>query len=203
MTSAVFRSPIIPPAAPSPAPPAFLERLRRATAPAHEKLEQRLDLLHRPPGHDDLLALLRGFHGFHAVWEPQVEAELGAAYFLPRRRLPLLQADLEALGDPGGPPPRPVLDLFDSAPGAWGSAYVLEGSTLGGALIARALAGREGLPARLRYFSPHGRRTAAMWAAFRADMLRSVPPEAEALAIASAQATFQALAGWLPENRRT
>ena len=45
-----------------------------------------------------------------------------------------------------------------------GSIYVMEGSTLGGAVIAKALAAEPWLPATgLRYFSPPNRRPRSDW----------------------------------------
>jgi heme oxygenase len=182
------------------AAPTVLDRLRQETAPAHARLERRLDLLARPFCRDHLLGVLRGFHRFHAAWEPLMAALLGDV-FTPRRRLHLVRADLRALGEAAisheGPAPR----LFASEAGAWGSLYVMEGSTLGGALIAQALAGVEGLPDRgIRYFSPYGRNTAAMWRDFRAGLLAASRPATERETIDAALATFALLGDWLPER---
>jgi heme oxygenase len=182
------------------AAPNILDRLRQETRPAHARLERRLDLLARPFCRDHLLDVLRGFHRFHAAWEPPMEALLGDL-FTPRRRLHLVQADLRALGETDVPRTEPALQLFASAAGAWGSLYVMEGSTLGGALIARALAGVEGLPEEgIRYFSPYGRKTAAMWRDFCAGLLAASRLETERETIDAALATSALLEDRLPER---
>jgi len=178
--------------------PTILHRLRAETAADHAMLEARLDLLTPPLDLDHLRLVLRGFHGFHAAWEPMIEAVLGER-FRPRRRLDLLTADLRLLGDRDGPPPRPDLAPLPDEASAWGSLYVLEGSTLGGAVIAKALA-RSGLPV-LGYFNPYGRRTMASWQAFRSELMAAVTPGSELAALAAAKATFARLIQWLPARQ--
>jgi heme oxygenase len=130
-----------------------------------------------------------------------VEAVLGER-FRPRRRLALLTADLRLMDDRDGPPPRPDLAPLPDEASAWGSLYVLEGSTLGGAVIAKSLA-RSGVPglAGLGYFNPHGRRTMASWQAFRMELIAAVTPGGEPAALAAARATFVRLIEWLPTRQ--
>lgn len=191
----------IPPETSTGAAPTVLDRLRQETRPAHDRLERRLDLLARPCSRDHLLDVLRGFRDFHAAWEPPMEALLGGL-FAPRRRLHLVQADLTALGETGVPRTMPAPPAMPAtAAAAWGSLYVMEGSTLGGALIARALAGMEGLPpGGIRYFSPYGRNTGAMWRAFCAGLLAASRPETERETVDAALATFALLEARLPER---
>jgi heme oxygenase len=178
--------------------PTILDRLRHETATAHARLEQQLDLLSPPLSRQHFQEVLRGFHGFHAAWEPRMEAALGG-WFTPRRRLHLIRRDLEALGGADDLPPPPALELFSAQAGAWGSLYVVEGSTLGGALISKHLAGASWVPpAGLRYFSPYGRQTAVMWKSFRAELLRSSQPATDKEMIDAALATFAALSRCLP-----
>jgi len=80
----------------------------------------------------------------HARAVPSVEAALeqaGITTLLPdwpvRRRASLLLADMAALNEPP-PPLLPQPALADEA-SLWGAVYVLEGSKLGGALLAKAV----------------------------------------------------------------
>ena len=183
-------------------------RLRAATDPAHRALEAGLDWQARVAtraGYRDLLARL---HGFHATWECAIGAELADEPFLaPRRRLALLAADLDHLGlAPAAVAalPRAVAIALDGPAAATGALYVLEGSTLGGQLISRALGEAAWAPAEgLRYFNPYGRRTAAMWGQFRTALDTAVPAlDAEAV-VEGARATFAALqAGLAPRLER-
>jgi heme oxygenase (biliverdin-IX-beta and delta-forming) len=182
-------------------PRSVLDRLRSATRSDHAALEDRLDLLRPPLSRARFAQALQIFHAFHAAWEPRV-ADLLAdeALLAPRRRLHLLVADLQALGEAVQPYPPIPLAFLDGPAAAWGSLYVMEGSTLGGQLIAKALrddaswVGPEGLS----YFNPHGRRTAVMWRGFCAALEAQVAALDPDRMIAGARATFRTLAERFP-----
>nr|AGU09946.1 hypothetical protein [uncultured organism] len=113
--------------------------LRTATADNHERLDAMF-------GKFDLAdpAAYRSFLRAHARALLPIEELIAAAGrpdgWLPRS--PLLLADLAAIGE-AGPSPMPILP--PNAPGLWGMRYVVEGSRLGGALLARSVG--SGLPA--------------------------------------------------------
>lgn len=178
-------------------------RLRVATDPAHRALEAGLDWQGRVatlPGYRDLLARL---HGFHATWEHAIGTALADEPFLaPRRRLGLLAADLDHLGlAPAAVAalPRPEALALDGPAAATGALYVLEGSTLGGQLIGRHIAGLHGFgETGLAYYRAHGPRTGAMWAAFRTRLeVFADDPYAETVLTGAAVATFAAMGAWL------
>lgn len=178
-------------------------RLRAATAPAHEALERDLDWQARVSslaGYRGLLARLRGFH---AAWEPVIGTALSdGAFFDPRRRLDALDRDLAFLGlsaeDIAGLDRARSLSL-DGPATAMGALYVLEGSTLGGRVIGRHIGATHGLTGEgLAYYSGHGARTGAMWAAFRAR-LDGYEEESEAV-VAAANGTFDAMRVWLSRS---
>ena len=181
-------------------PPSLHARLRTETAPAHERLERSLDLLRRPLDRDRFTALLIGFHGFHRAWEPALARGLPAA-FIPGPRLPLLAQDLRALGlgdDSIGAIPRcaQAAALGDHPDTALGSVYVLEGSTLGGQVIARHLGEAPWWPpAGLRYFDPYGDETASRWRHTLAQ-LAAAGGDADRI-VAGAVRTFGILQHWL------
>ena len=178
-------------------------RLRAATDPAHRALEAGLDWQARVAtlaGYRDLLARL---HGFHATWEHAIGTQLADETFLaPRRRLARLAADLHHLGL--APSAIAALPRAGSVPllgpaAATGALYVLEGSTLGGQLIGRHIAGLHGLSETgLTYYRAHGPRTGAMWSAFRIRLdAFGDDAEAEAALTGAAVATFAAMRTWL------
>ncbi|GJD53957.1 hypothetical protein OPKNFCMD_6737 [Methylobacterium crusticola] len=184
---------------------AILARLRDETREAHARIERDLDWERRIATRAGYRALLARFWGFHAAWEPALARALhDEAFLAPRRRLAHLEDDLARLGlapeavralpRPGGPLPR-------TRPEALGSLYVLEGSTLGGQVVARAVERRLDLRdgEACRYYRSHGRDTGAMWTAFRARLeaeARARPAEVPAI-LAGAEATFVAMAEWL------
>lgn len=103
-------------------------------------------------------------------------------------RLTRLTADIAAMG--GDLPPERELPRDDSAATLWGLMYVIEGSMLGGTLLASRLARRADLAGALSYLSGSSDRTAARWRAFCADMERALRPEQWPEAVAAARRLF-------------
>ena len=125
-------------------------RLKMETAAAHDRLDAGLDLLH---GGERYAAALARFWGFYAGAEPQLDrwhTAAGLTDWPQRRKLPALRADLLALGmTPAAIDALPVR-RFGGAPevgAGFGWLYVLEGATLGGAVIARHVRKRGTVPA--------------------------------------------------------
>ena len=193
-----------PPALADPGPRELLLRLRHATADAHTKLENQLQLLGRVSDRQWFVRVLEGFLGFHIVWERAIRGRPELQAFLePRSRLPHLRRDLAALGRTtaeldAAPRCLAASALAEDAAQALGSIYVLEGSTLGGQVIHRALSGADWLPAGgLTYFKPYGSRTGEMWRSFRAFAEDITPPERQDAVCAGANRTFALLQEWL------
>lgn len=146
--------------------PALLRQLRDATRDQHHALDHHPELqrLLRPGlTRDGYRRSLLAMHAPQAALETAVvegAAHLGHANRLSPRRLPVLEADLAALGvsppvvdvSPWLPMPRSDAELL-------GLRYVLEGSRLGAEVIVRRLRDALGDTAPLSFFSaPHGNR---------------------------------------------
>ncbi|WP_420847309.1 biliverdin-producing heme oxygenase [Methylobacterium organophilum] len=180
------------------------ERLRAATAPAHAALERDLNWeaqIATLPGYRGLLERLRGFH---ETYETAIGAALADdAFFAPRRRLALLDADLAHLGlDPGRilRLPAPAAPAWTGPAAAMGALYVLEGSTLGGQVIGRSLAQRHGFASTggAAYYGAHGRAIGAMWRSFLERLESGLQREScRDAVLASAIETFEAMRTWL------
>jgi heme oxygenase len=187
-------------------------RLREATQAPHERMHAhdgfggaasgRLAL----PAYRDLLARLYGFHKAFDAAFTTAPAEFAAAIRLPARaRSSDLAQDLVALGVGacleglpicgGAPRPRSEAEWL-------GALYVTEGSTLGGAQIAKALDGLvEGVDGR-RFFLAYGERRSEMWRVFlaRLEAFGVNPAAADAVEDAAVQ-TFEAFETWMRDWR--
>ena len=160
------------------------QRLRAATHATHEALDAafaRYDLGERA----DYAAFLTA----HARALLPIEAAIGDAAPWPRwsPRGPLLRDDLADLAAPL-PPPIPFAAPETEA-ARWGTLYVIEGSRLGGAMLAERVAG--GLPRRYlgHRFAP------GEWRDFMAALDAAATDETWiAEAVAAADATFAAFA---------
>ena len=138
------------------------DRLRAATAGAHHELDTRLSRLDLNAPHD--------YHSFirvHVDALPAIERALEAAGverlcadWPTRRRREALLSDAAALGIGEGP--REPRSLVAGDPEIVGTLYVLEGSRLGGEMLARSIRGGTGMPTA---FLDHGR-GARLWTSF-------------------------------------
>ncbi|MGX7704986.1 biliverdin-producing heme oxygenase [Methylobacterium sp. Gmos1] len=181
----------------------ILERLRAGTQAAHEAIERDLAWETRVATREGYRALLARFWGFHAALEPALATVLHDDAFLdPRRRLAHLADDLRFLGlDDAAIAalPRPHLALPRDRDEAFGALYVLEGSTLGGQVIAKHIGRQLGLTrdGGCRYYAAHGRETGAMWKAFRLRLAEEAARGRPETIVASGIGTFDAMRRWL------
>lgn len=169
------------------------QRLRAATREAHERLEARADILRRVGATEGRRALVGRFWRLHADVEaavaPWVE-DLEGLEFDTRRRTRHLAEDLATLGlAPAAEPVEPP--VVRSVGEALGFCYVLEGSSLGGRVIRRALAAQGSDMVGLSFLDPYGERTGEQWRSFLAVLDRAMKtPEAAGAAIRGAQGGF-------------
>jgi heme oxygenase (biliverdin-IX-beta and delta-forming) len=183
--------------------PELFVHLRACTEAAHRSLETTLDLT-AAPSHTRFAAMLKRFHGFHSAWEPALSLwPKVSAFMVSRGRLAQLHADLtwfgcEELEIAAIPPCSQAIELLTSQAAAVGSAYVLEGATLGGQVITRALGGIPWAPEHgFAYFNPYGAATGPMWRAFKAWADDLLTPDEHDAAAEGAERTFALLEQWL------
>lgn len=146
------------------------ERLRSETAAWHETVEAAADIAHSVRTRGDYVDLLVRLHGLHGGLEDYLTS--GSFYsgwhgigidIAAHRRAHLLAADLEELGGWGGAR-RISLAPSASFSRAVGCLYVVEGSTLGGRVVARMVRAAIG-EVPTRFLTGRGRPHAASWPA--------------------------------------
>lgn len=181
------------------------QALASATREVHERLHRHPGLAAVQSGSIDrpgYARLLGRLYGFHEPFERE-------GRLVPTRSI-WLESDLTAFGT--GPAQQAALPRCRGFPdlssdeAMLGALYVVEGSGLGGATLARRLEGLVGhgvLDGR-RFFSGHGSRTGDAWRAYLLRLSNASPAsEVRATIVATALATFalfeQWIAGW--ENR--
>ena len=177
--------------------------LKERTADIHGCVENRLDLTDPALDPSRLRDVVIRLHGFWAGTEPAVDTwaaqhpqDAAALRWERRRRTELLTRDVAVLGGLVGPPAPPVVDDLDTA-AVFGWLYVTEGSTLGGAVITRALARLDG-GLRLASFAPYDEGPGPMWKDFQTRLEQWTAGDdlrAERV-VAAGVATFAALDAW-------
>ena len=185
-------------------------RLRAETRHQHAAVEGTLAFLVPDVRPAAYRAFLARWHGFHRVVEPRLDAWHLRARLLdwpPRRKLRLLEDDLRALGVGGEQvrrlPVCPDVPAVGGTATALGVLYVVEGSTLGGAVLRRRLAdGR--IPAdAFGFLSSYGDEVGPRWRGYRAASARWVDehPEDGDRVVAAARRTFDVLTTWIAGAR--
>lgn len=181
----------------------LFQQLHTATKPAHRALERNLNLLQKPVSAARIERALKKFLGFHLVWESGFSnSEVFTQLMMNRGRARLAASDLEALGLSHEEIARvPVSEaaaaLHRSAEITMGSLYVMEGSTLGGEVIAKALRAETWLPAQgLQYFSPPNRDARSDWNELKTWAETRFAPATWDLIEQGAQETFSLMNTW-------
>jgi heme oxygenase len=149
---------------------------------------------------------LARLHGFYAAFEAQMGHVEGMADWLPdlaerQVKTAWIEADLVALG---AAPPTDAEDCplaLDGVAEALGALYVVEGSTLGGRIIARMLERSIGVTPGdgADFYHSYGDERGARWTAYKAalDAFGEAHPEQMEAVIASAAQTFDAMERWM------
>ncbi|MBW4026569.1 MAG: biliverdin-producing heme oxygenase [Acidobacteria bacterium] len=182
----------------------IVQTLKLHTAELHSRIEQRLPLMDAALTLNSYRETLAAYCGFYATWEfaaANILHPVLAAAVRERSKLPLLEADLAELNYSEVVEPLPSFLLPDFRQDAQliGSMYVLEGSTLGGQLIARHLERKLGLKNGVGYsfFRCYGSQTSERWTAFKALAEHLTPPDSIDAAILAARQTFVAIEEWV------
>lgn len=165
----------------------LLDALRARTASRHAALDAAFD---GPLTRERYLGFLRASLSVLSALEPALARWLPAA--VTPSRVARLRADLIALG--AAAQVDTVALALGSRAASYGAAYVIEGSTLGGMMLAERFEAALGVGREATtYLRLRGRDTARHWRAFLDELARADLDRGEACAAATA--TFDAYAG--------
>ena len=187
----------------------ILVRLRSETRSEHAAIEVALDLTSPVLTRAAYLHTLERLYGFYRPLEAGlrgVGALAGRGLELEARcnKAHLLELDLQVLGaDPRRLPRCLGLPPYASMARGVGCLYVLEGATLGGQVISGHVRRVLGITPDSggQFFHGYGKRTGAMWQAFRSAVAAIViTPDEQDEAVAAASSTFRALRRWCEEG---
>jgi heme oxygenase (biliverdin-IX-beta and delta-forming) len=188
----------------------LFERLKHETHECHGEVERRVNVLNRLQTARSYRRLLEQFYGVYCPLESEIAHSMSEIVgWLPdiedRMRTPSLRLDLRLLGNlcPEGLPLAPIPPL-DSLAQRFGCLYVLEGSTLGGQIIAREVSSR--LPYTsgdgCSFFASRGAEIGPRWRNFRLSLEAYAVANSEShdSIIQSAAATFRVFGDWVEEK---
>lgn len=177
----------------------ILQKLKESTRQQHEEIEQVVDVMNRMFKIDDYKDLIGKFRRFYSAYEPTLPIEnlrkVGFDYDN-RRKLPSLEADVAALGVAATSGSFDELPDVSTVARAFGSLYVIEGSTLGGQVITRHIKQHLNLSPEngAAFFHNYGSEVGPMWKQFREAItaFANGGKEDEEI-ISAAEATFESI----------
>lgn len=181
------------------------EQLKQRTRSLHARVEKSMMLrLRNMQSSDDYAELLRLLFGFYKPLEDQISSFL-YPLLLPdmreRKKSEALLHDLFATR-----PIQETIHLSDTVPPiasaaqAIGAAYVLEGSSLGGRIIADLLVKSLGKEIPLSFFTFYGDDMYMMWERFK-HAINTIPSDTDEV-IDAANRTFEGLNNWIVKHER-
>ena len=185
----------------------ILEQLREHTSAAHRALEAQVKIDEATASAARYQALLERFLGFYEPMEARFQTafqDSGHGYDAQARiKSPWLKADLRELGldatTIAALPQCKELPSTTNAALAFGCAYVLEGSTLGGKHIARMIECSPAADLPHRFFTGYGPEVGGQWKEFCGTLERfaSENPQATQQILSGAEQTFQCFQRWV------
>ena len=178
------------------------EELKENTREIHLAAEKKMIVtLKKIETKEDYIQLLNWLYGFYAPLEELIRKQLTEDNFpgiVKRSRTEYILWDIR---ESGLTLPEPIyceqLPIIDSFHSALGALYVLEGSTLGGRIIAGMISRQLGSLQSLSYFNGYGAETGNMWTLFKDLLNQPLTIEQQREIITSAEDTFLTFNSWI------
>ncbi len=179
------------------------EQTRKDHALLEKKLLDRISAIAHVP---DYVALLSVLYGYYSAVENKLACVFenqSAADFFNRRKAARILDDI-AFHVPDYQQPvlcarLPEVTSFHSALGVL---YVLEGSTLGGRIIAQLISRKLDVDAGFTFFLSYGDDVDTMWSSFKRVLQEPYSSEQETEVITGALQTFRTFYYWLSEHEQ-
>ena len=181
-----------------------IQTLRQQTEADHRSAEESLPLMQPNLDRATYVDCLGKWYGVIAAWEEQASS-FAPDWLLPllltRSRRPLLALDLAWFGVLA-PLGRSALPSLRDLPSLLGAMYVIEGSSLGGQIIARHVETALFLTPGQgdSFFRGHGSQTGPLWKEFCEMLKTQVPDDQTDTVIASAKRMFATVRFWMQER---
>jgi len=158
----------------------MLDELKRDTQHLHDKTEEAMNstrLMNDDYSQQEYSKLLLKLHSAlqrltDPIYDCLKEEELYLDLYYRLSRKNALELDLKALGHKVNNNHQDSVNLHNTAE-AWGALYVLEGSSLGSAMIYKSLQKRNWPADILNYYGYYGVDTGPLWKKFKEEYRRS------------------------------
>ncbi|MBT1702896.1 biliverdin-producing heme oxygenase [Chryseosolibacter indicus] len=182
------------------------QHLKEQTAYAHQVLEKKLvTRIKNIRSVEDYATLLKVMYGYYAAIEIQIQPYItdeSLLNFTARRKADSILDDISSFMPVGQLPLCTDLPVVKSYAQSLGVLYVLEGSTLGGQIIAKMIANQLNLKDKkgISFFLGYGEKTQVMWESFKEKLDQPFNDFEKEEIIGAANDTFITFKNWIDKQ---
>lgn len=179
------------------------EQLKESTHPSHQALEKKMvSIIKKIRTRQDYINFLKVMYGYYAALEKRVQEYVSEIEIGKRRKAERLLEDISYFESTTTPEVCNELPPINSHAEALGAMYVMEGSTMGGKIIARMIEGQAGIngPSGFSFFNGYGEDTGRMWEEFKAFLNRPLDEMEKLNLILTANRTFRTFYNWIDKH---
>jgi heme oxygenase len=179
------------------------EQLKESTQPSHQELEKKMvSLIKKINNRQDYVKFLKLMYGYYSALEKRVQEYVSDMEIEKRRKAERLLEDISYFESTITTDMCNELPPITSHAEALGAMYVMEGSTMGGKIIAKMIKGQAGIdgPSGFSFFNGYGEDTGRMWEEFKAFLNRPFDEMEKLNLILTANRTFITFYNWIDKH---
>jgi heme oxygenase len=182
------------------------EQLKESTHPSHQALEKKMvSMIRKIKSRQDYVRFLKLMYGYYSALERRVQEYVSDLEIDKRRKAERLLEDISYFEASTDQDLCKELPPITSHAEALGAMYVMEGSTMGGKIIARMIEGQAGLngPSGFSFFNGYGEDTGRMWEEFKVFLNKPFDEMEKLNLILTANRTFITFYNWIDKHAAT
>ncbi len=150
----------------------------------------------------DYVNFLKLMYGYYSALEDRVQDYVSDLEIGKRRKAERLLEDINYFESSSEGAVCQELPPITSHAEALGAMYVMEGSTMGGKIIAKMIEGQAGIngPSGFSFFNGYGEETGKMWEEFKLLLNRPLDEMEKLNLILTANRTFKTFSNWIDKH---
>jgi len=179
------------------------EQLKDSTQVSHQALEKKMvSIIKKIRTRQDYVNFLKLMYGYYSALERRVQEYVSEMEIGKRRKAERLLEDISYFESTSTPDLCNELPPISSHAEALGAMYVMEGSTMGGKIIARMIEGQAGIngPSGFSFFNGYGEETGKMWEEFKLFLNKPLDELEKLNLILTANRTFRTFYNWIDKH---
>jgi heme oxygenase (biliverdin-IX-beta and delta-forming) len=179
------------------------QQLKDSTQPSHQALEKKMvSMIKDIRNKQDYVKFLKLMYGYYSAMESRIQDYVADPEISKRRKAVRLLDDISYFESSSEAALCQELPPIRSHAEALGAMYVMEGSTMGGKIIAKMIEGQAGIngPSGFSFFNGYGEETGKMWEEFKVLLNRPLDEMEKLNLILTANRTFKTFYNWIDKH---